>query len=204
MKNFFVTLFVIIIISALLLGIAYAVDLSRMASGEPVIFSTWGMDYAPVEDTPIGNGENNNNEPDIPQKKEEVEINLYFADANIMNLEREKRVFKNDENLAKNVALSVIKGPKSGNIYALIPADTEIISINVKDGLCTVDLNDEFTNFTGGTSMENLAVHSLVNSLCEIEEINKVKINVEGNTSAMFGGHYSLEDAFTKDMTIVK
>lgn len=204
MKNFFVTLFVIIIISALLLGIAYAVDLSRMASGEPVIFSTWGMDYAPVEDTPIGNEENDNNEPDIPQKKEEVEINLYFADANIMNLEREKRVFKNDENLAKNVALSVIEGPKSGNIYALIPADTEIISINVKDGLCTIDLNDEFTNFSGGTSMENLAVHSLVNSLCEIEEINKVKINVEGNSAAMFGGHYSLEDAFTKDMTIVK
>ena len=204
MKNFFVTLFVIIIISALLLGIAYAVDLSRMASGEPVIFSTWGMDYAPVEDTPIGNGENDNNEPDIPQKKEEVEINLYFADANIMNLEREKRVFKNDENLAKNVALSVIEGPKSGNIYALIPADTEIISINVKDGLCTIDLNDEFTNFSGGTSLENLAVHSLVNSLCEIEEINKVKINVEGKANAMFGGHYSLEDTFTADKSLVK
>lgn len=204
MKNFFVTLFVIIIISALLLGIAYAVDLSRMASGEPVIFSTWGMDYAPVEDATPDSTENKDNEQSIPQKKKEVEINLYFADANIMNLEKEKRVFKNDENLARNVALSVIEGPRSSNIYALIPADTEIISINVKDGLCTVDLNDEFTNFTGGTSMENLAVHSLVNSLCEIEEVNKVKINVEGNTTAMFGGHFSLEDAFSADMSLVK
>lgn len=203
MKNFFITLFVIIIISALLLGIAYAVDLNRMASGEPVLFSTWGIDYAPNEENPLD--ETGDTPPQqIEEKKEDVEVNLYFADANIMNLKREKRVFKNDEDLAKNVVLSVIEGPKADDIYALIPADTELISISVTDGLCTVNLNDEFTNFTGGTSMENLAVHSLVNSLCSVEGINKVKINVEGNTSAMFGGHYSLEDAFVADMSLVK
>lgn len=203
MKRFFGTVLTVILVVAILAGIAYAIDLGRMNEGKPVMFSTWGMDYAPAEDVSAPEKETNTDEPKI-EKPKEIEVSLFFADENIAHLKAEKRVFKNDETVAKAVVQAIIDGPQNENLCSLIPSDTEIISATVSGDLCTINLNDEFTNFTGGTSMENLAIYSIVNSLCSIDDISKVKIDIEGNKNAMFGGHYSLEDVFTKDMSLVK
>ena len=203
MKRFFTTVLTVILVVAILLGIAYAIDLNRMNEGKPVVFSTWGLSYTPNDNTVQTDIENNSDEPK-EEKKAEVEVSLYYADENIANLSAEKRTFKNDSSLAKAVLQAIIDGPRDNNLCTLIPSDTEIISVSVSGDLCIIDLNDEFNNFTGGTSMENLAVHSIVNSLCSIDGISKVKINIEGNKAAMFGGHYSLEDSFTADMSLVK
>lgn len=204
MKNFLSTVLTVILIAAILFGIAYAIDLNRMSEGRPVMFSTWGMDYAPTEEPPNENPNASEENPETEEKPKEVEVLLYFADANIVNLSSEKRIFKNNDSLAESVVQAIIDGPEDKDLCTLLPADTEIISVSVSGNLCTVDLNDEFTNFTGGTSMENLAVYSVVNSICSIDGISRVKINIEGNKNAMFGGHYSLEDPFIADMTIVK
>ena len=203
MKRFFTPVLAVILVVAILLGIAYAIDLNRMNEGKPVIFSTWGLNYTPDDSNEEPNIENNIDEPK-DEKPAEVEVSLYYGDENIANLSAEKRTFKNDSSLAKAVVQAIIDGPHNENLCILIPSDTEIISVSVSGDLCTINLNDEFTNFTGGTSMENLAIYSIVNSLCSIEGISKVKIDIEGNKNAMFGGHYSLEDAFTKDMSLVK
>ena len=203
MKRFFGTVLTVILVVAILAGIAYAIDLGRMNEGKPVMFSTWGMDYAPTEEAPEPEVEPNTDEPK-DEKPKEIEVSLFFADENIAHLKSEKRVFKNDETIAKEVVQAIIDGPQNENLCTLIPSDTEIISASVSGDLCTINLNDEFTNFTGGTSMENLAIFSIVNSLCSVDGISKVKIDIEGNKNAMFGGHYSLEDVFTKDMSLVK
>ena len=204
MKRFFGTVLTVILVVAILAGIAYAIDLGRMNEGKPVMFSTWGMDYAPTEEIPHPDTQVEPSDEPKVEKPKEIEVSLYFADENISHLKAEKRVFKNDEMAVKAVVQAIIDGPKDENLCTLIPADTEIISASLSGDLCTINLNDEFTNFTGGTSMENLAIFSIVNSLCSIDAVNKVKIDIEGNKSAMFGGHYSLEDAFTKDMSLVK
>ena len=204
MKRFFGTVLTVILVVSILAGIAYAIDLGRMNEGKPVMFSTWGMDYAPSEDVPDPESQPDPADEQKIEKPKEIEVSLFFADENIAHLKAEKRVFKNDETVAKAVVQAIIDGPQNENLCSLIPSDTEIISATVSGDLCTINLNDEFTNFTGGTSMENLAIYSIVNSLCSIDDISKVKIDIEGNKNAMFGGHYSLEDAFTKDMSLVK
>jgi len=203
MKRFFGTVLTVILVVAILAGIAYAIDLGRMNEGKPVMFSTWGMDYAPVEEESNKEAEPNTDEAK-DEKPKEVEVSLFFADENIAHLKAEKRVFKNDDTIVGEVVQAIIDGPNNENLCTLIPSDTKIISASVSGDLCTINLNDEFTNFTGGTSMENLAIYSIVNSLCSIDDISKVKIDIEGNKNAMFGGHYSLEDVFTQDMSLVK
>ncbi len=204
MKGFLKAFLAFFLAMVILIGIAYAIDLNRMNEGKPVMFSTWGMDYSPNEETNNPNEDINNDISKKEEKPKEVTVPLYYADENIANLKAEKRTFANDENLAKSVVQAIIEGPKNTDLCSLIPGDTEINSVTISNGVCTLDLNDEFTNFTGGTSMENLAVFSLVNSLCEIDGISKVKINIDGNKKAMFGGHYSLEDEFSKDKSLVK
>lgn len=204
MKGFLKTVLAFFLVAVILTGIAYTIDINRMNEGKPVMFSTWGLNYTPNEEI---NNPGENISEDTPKKEEkpkEITISLYYADENIANLKAEKRIFPNDENLAKSVVQAIIDGPQNDNLCSLLPSDTEINSVSISGDVCTVDLNDEFTNFTGGTSMENLAVFSLVNSLCEVDGVSKVKINIEGNKKAMFGGHYSLEDEFLKDMSLVK
>ena len=204
MKRFFKTVLALFLAMVILVGIAYAIDLNRMNEGKPVMFSTWGIDYSPNEEINKPQEDKSNNIPEKEEKPKEVTISLYFADENIAHLKAEKRTFSNDENLAKSVVQAIIDGPQNTDLCSLIPGDTEINSIKLSGDVCTLDLNDEFTNFTGGTSMENLAVFSLVNSLCEVDGVSKVKINIDGNKKAMFGGHYSLEDMFSKDVSLVK
>jgi len=42
-----INIIIIILILIIVLGITYAIDMNRMKNNKPVIFSTWGYDYAP-------------------------------------------------------------------------------------------------------------------------------------------------------------
>ena len=108
MKKFFSLLLVLVIGSVLTVGMAYAIDRNRMEAGKPVVFSTWGKDYAPnaesdktgVQNTPAPTPQNT--QPNPPDKKEETpivtqkEVTLYFADMDLMYLVGEKRVVKSN------------------------------------------------------------------------------------------------------------
>ncbi len=206
MKRFLVTVLTIILIVSALFAIAYAIDNSRMAAGEEVLFSTWGRKYSPVLETKAPSSDVSP-ETDTPAKKEEpskIKTVLYFADSNIMNLCAEERTIDIRDGAEISVARAVIEGPKNENLVGLIPSDTIVNSAQCDDfGTCIIDLNDEFCNFISGTSMETLALMSLVNSLCALDSVEEVKININGNESVFFG-HYSLEETYKSDMTLVR
>ena len=57
----------------------------------------------------------------------------------------------------------------------------DVLDLSVEDGVCTVDFNRDFYNNRPETEQgEQLAVLSVVNTLCELDEINQVQIYVEG------------------------
>ena len=62
MKKTVIIILVIVLVIILGLGIMYAVDMNRMDNNLPVVFSTWGYDYAPpIDDSSIkylSSGEN--------------------------------------------------------------------------------------------------------------------------------------------------
>ena len=60
--------------------------------------------------------------------------------------------------------------------------------MTTKDGICYVNLDDNFLTVPDNVSMD-AAVYSIVNSLVELSNINKVQILVNGEvptTSAIF------------------
>lgn len=202
MKKVIFWIFIIIILLSMLVGLVYAIDCTRMILGKPVFFSTWGNEY-PI--TPIVNSDGNNEEPAVIEPAT-CEVTLYFADSNIMNLAKETRIMNVTDNFEKDVVQAVIDGPQDSSLYGLVPQGTKVISADVlKDSYtCVINLSKEFSDFTGGSSMENMVIYSIVNSLCSVDGIDNVKINIEGNESAFFGSHYSLEDPFSADMSLVK
>ncbi len=132
---------------------------------------------------------NNNDKSSKAPKTEKRNLLLYFTDSAAQYLRCEERNLSSDDDAVEwAIVYELIKGPKSENLSPSVQGEVGILSIETKKGLCTIDLTKEFVEAnTGGSAKENIAIYALVNSLCELQTIDKVKINIEGNTQAEFG-----------------
>lgn len=136
---------------------------------------------------------------------ETATLNLYFASENGDTLVAEKREVEYSSNitLEKIVTEQIIKGPKVEGAYPTINPDTAIISVTVKDSVCYVNLSQDFLTQTYNVSTE-VTLYSLVNSLVELTNINKVQILVEGDTDILYRERISLNTLFERNLDILK
>lgn len=112
------------------------------------------------------------------------EITLYFADENFEYLVAEKRsvVSGYGETDLGYVIDQLLRGPGNDALRATMPEGTKLISAEVKNGVCTVDLSSEFFENRPKTERQELVtIYSVVNSLASIDEVNSVVIKVQGN-----------------------
>ena len=75
-------------------------------------------------------------------------------------------------------------GQKEG-LYPVINSESKFINILTKDGICYVNLDSSFLTVVNNVSTE-VAVYSIVNSLVELDNINKVQILVNGEVPSTF------------------
>lgn len=145
-----------------------------------------------------------------PQEPTEklMDITVYFPDDNMMYLHPVVRTVDVADGVYKVVAENVISGPEEGSSYVKpIRGDVKVLSaeLDTATGVCTLDLSEDFAkNNTGGTTREIMAVYSLVDSLCELDGVKSVKINIAGETNPEFGGHFSLELPFEKQESYIR
>ena len=115
-----------------------------------------------------------------------VNVTLYFADSNAMYLVPEQRqiVSKDSSQLELAILNELLKGPNTDGLYAVIPSDVKVLSVKTERGVCFVTLSSEFVNkSSGGSAGELLSVYSIVNTLCELKDVDKVQILVDGMAS---------------------
>lgn len=114
---------------------------------------------------------------------ENTELLLYFSDADSRFLLMEKRTIPltKKEDLPRIVVEELLKGPRNAGMLQAIPEGTDLLDLNVDSGICYVDLNsDFFRNRPRSERTEQLAILSIVNSLCELDEVSQVQFYVEG------------------------
>ncbi len=143
-------------------------------------------------------------EGDAPKSKE---ITLYFPDDAALYLHPEKRTIepKDGTKVEESIVSELIAGPENEELKPSISGDVMVLSAETQDGICTVDLSAEFAQSNvGGSAKECMAVYSIVNSLCELDNIDTVKINIDGNESPSFGGHFDLSEPLPPDMELIQ
>ena len=143
---------------------------------------------------------------DITQVTNDTTVaTLYFADENAMYLVPESReiVLKEGEKLETAVAQALFAGPKNERLYSALPQGVKVLSTETKDGICFLNLSAEFSAAGMGGSMEMLAVYSVVNTLCDVEGVEKVQILVEGKKIDEFG-HLSLSESLERNKDVLK
>lgn len=118
-----------------------------------------------------------------------VRVKLYFANADgnqLIAAYREKHYSTNTP-IERFVVEELIAGP-SGQIeglYSVVNPDTKIISVSTRDGVCYVNLDSSFLTVVNNVSTE-VSIYAIVNSLAELDNINKVQILINGEVPATF------------------
>lgn len=134
---------------------------------------------------------------------EETELTLYFTNATGDQLVKVSRKMMYNTNISKEklVVEQLIKGPLGKNttadneILPTINPETQILSVNVKDGICYVNLDSSFLN-TAYSASADMVIYSLVNSLTELPSVVKVQIAIEGESKIRYREKYDLSMPF--------
>ena len=141
-------------------------------------------------------------EPGISAETTEYAIlTLYFANAEGTELVTEERVIEVNANQTseKTILEQLIAGPEELDILSTVPVETKLRDVTTtKDGICYVNLSQDFvTKHYGGEMAEKLTIYSIVNSLCELEHVDKVQFLIEGKKVDQFKDTLELKTPFT-------
>ena len=128
-------------------------------------------------------------------------VRLYFAGesgADLIEAVREKH-YSTNVLMERFVVEELIAGP-SGQIEGLFPSinpTTKIINVMTKDGICYVNLDENFLTVVNNVSTD-VSIYSIVNSLVELSNINKVQILINGEVPSSFSS-----STFERNLDIV-
>ena len=132
------------------------------------------------------------------------DITLYFANENGSSLVAEGRsiYYNSNKPLEWAIVERLIAGPKAGNSYRTIAAETQIISVATQDRTCYVNLNEAF-NISRPAVTDEVAIYSIVNSLCRNCDIDNVQIAIGGSTAVTYGEGTDLNRLFQMNKGLI-
>jgi germination protein M len=145
-------------------------------------------------------------------------VTLYFAsmEGDEFYLVPETRQVDSSVNMFEQAVRELVKGPFSEGLYPTLPSDVTVNSVIIRDGLATVDFSiriiSNFEEIPHSSTTENLALYSITNTLTEFEEVDRVKITIEGKESGQvegfyvedFWGHIGIYEEFERNEEIIK
>ncbi|MBR0085044.1 MAG: GerMN domain-containing protein [Lachnospiraceae bacterium] len=98
---------------------------------------------------------------------------------------------------------SLISGPVNTTLNSTLSSDTKLNSITTENGLCTVDLNSVFLTPHNEQDF-SIKIFSIVNSLTELDSIDKVRFLINGQKSTYEEDGISLDTEFEANQDIVQ
>lgn len=147
-------------------------------------------------------------EEEAKKLNERVPVLLYFANKEETKLAAERRYILASDvktNLPSAIMKELLAGPTPGTeLKAVIPKGTRVNgTIKVEQGTATVDLSKEFVdNLSKDRNADSMAIFSIVNSLTEVKEINKVKFLINGAVRNQVG-RFVFNAPFQRSETII-
>lgn len=138
----------------------------------------------------------------------QAKIRLYFANETgdgLIAINRSLAFNMDISNISMErlVVEQLLAGPASDESYPTINPSTKLLSITVKDGVCYLNFSkDILTPINNVTS--DVTIYSIVNSLVELSNVNKVEISIEGNKELKFRDKYELTTLFERNLDLVQ
>lgn len=138
---------------------------------------------------------------------EKTVLTLYFATTDGTHLAKEQREVEYSSNISKEklVVEQLISGPKTEGLTMTVAPERKVNSVTTKDGVCYVNLSDVSIDTLSlyGPIAEEVSIYSIVNSLCELSNVNKVQISIDGETDRLYRENFMLDKMYERNLDIV-
>lgn len=135
---------------------------------------------------------------------QEADLTLYFASQTGDGLVSETQhvYYSSNISIEKLVMERLLAGPESENAKAAIPGGTGLVSVSVMDGVCFVNLDENFLvqNFE---IREDVVIYSIVDSLTELPTVTTVQVSVNGETNMNYREKMSLTEYYKRNLDLV-
>lgn len=136
---------------------------------------------------------------------QDATLKLYFSNETGDALKEETVTVKYSSNVSmeKLIVEQILKGPSQTGMFPTVNPDTKVLGVTVKEGICYVNLDENFLNVTYDMTPE-VAVYSLVNSLIEGTDATEVQISVNGETKVSYMDSLDLSEPLKMKANLVK
>lgn len=130
---------------------------------------------------------------------------LYFANRKGTELVSTNVSVRYNSNMSREkvVMEQLMKGPAQSNLVTVIPQETKVLGISVKDGICYVNLDEGFlpSEYTGDPK---LIIYSIVDSIVANGIADRVQISVNGDTNVRYMDTVDLSKPLEADEYLVQ
>ena len=129
------------------------------------------------------------------------DMNLYFPDESGKMLKAEKRVkpYSSNVPVEKMIVEQIIAGPATAGNLAVTSQQVGINSVSTADGLCVIDLDNNFNQTDNELVTPEMCLYSFVNSIIEQTDVEEVRFMIDGKSDVRFRGQINLDQSFTMD-----
>lgn len=134
-----------------------------------------------------------------------ADLTLYYTNqaGDKLVTQRVAKEYNSNISLERLIVEQLIAGPPFEGVYPTIPSTTKVVSTAVRDGICYVNLDEGFLA-TGYNVTESIPIYSIVNSLIENTDVQKVQISINGETNRIFRESISFDTVFMKNKELVE
>lgn len=135
---------------------------------------------------------------------ERTELTLYFTDVTGEKLHAEKReVVHNINTSVERVILEeLIGGPEQPGLMPTLDPGTKILNVAVNENVCYINFDSTFLSNPLEVK-EYIPIYSIVNSLSEQAQVNRVQITVNGAQDVSFRDSVSLNTMFERNLDYI-
>ena len=111
--------------------------------------------------------------------------------------------YNSSTSIEKLVVEQLIKGPEKEGMLAVIPPETRVLGVSVREHICYVNFDQEFLNGAPGVTPE-ATVYAIVNSLTESGNVSQVQISVNGESDIQYMNRIDLGKPLTRNPDLVE
>lgn len=138
-------------------------------------------------------------------KAQLVNIKVYYPDENATGLVAVEKSIKDTDNKYQAAVEALMAGTEKKGLANVFPKKAKLLQVTVSGKVAKVDFSRELQkNFVGGSTGEEMLVGSVVNTLTEFPEIQKVQILIDGQEVETLSGHMDLSQPLPRMTELLK
>lgn len=118
-----------------------------------------------------------------------TELTLYYTDSQrrYLLVHTQAVNLADQEDIASYLVGQLLNPPEAKGLVSPLPEGTRLLSCRISDGLCTLDLSQEFEqNAFSQSFAQRTTLLSLVNTLTQLEDVQRVEFYLEGSLMARY------------------